>query len=85
MDKSEYLNRKEIPLPLEECRIQIIQNETIYNCDWKPFNLNDYKEKEDIPSAGYLGSAKVISGPYRGIGFNVWDQNDSEFIYYKLL
>ena len=84
MNLFDYKNRKDTPLPDNNCSIQIIQNDVIYNCDQKPFNPSNYSAN-DLPAKGYLGTATVISGYYKGIGFNVWEQNDSEFIYYKIL
>jgi hypothetical protein len=33
-----------------------------------------------MPAEGYVGSAYCLK---RGIGFNVWEQNESEFRYYR--
>ena len=38
----------------------------------------------DIPGVGYLGTARVISGKHKDIGFHAWEQNDYEFVYYSL-
>lgn len=81
-----YLNRHTDPLPNENAIIEIVHNdvdgEHIYICEWEPFDINKYKGLMK-PDKGYLGTAKVIIGEYKGIGFNVWEQNDSEFVYYN--
>lgn len=83
----EYLNRKVTPLPERGCIIEIIKQDIdgthLFTCTWVPVTLRidaDYK-----PEPGYLGTARVIAGKYNGIGFHVWEQNDYEFLYYRLV
>ncbi|MGK0174063.1 MAG: hypothetical protein ACI9AT_000426 [Ulvibacter sp.] len=81
-------NRHNDGLPQSVVNMKIINidytGETIFLCEWTPFNADDYPRYK-MPSEGFLGSAKVISGDQKGSGFNVWKQNDSEFIYYKVV
>ena len=82
-----WSNRKEIPLPKESVLIWIRKTKkdevNIFLCRWYPYNPNDYFGTK--PHEGYMGCARVIDGRYTGIGFNVWNQNNSEFIEYKLI
>ena len=78
-----WLNRKEVPLPKESCIIWIKSKDEIFLCRWFPYNPNDYFGTQ--PHEGYMGCARVIDGRYTGIGFNVWNQNNSEFVEYKLI
>ncbi len=86
--KDNFHNRHTHPLPAKRTLITIIvleqQKEVKYLCEWNPFDPSSYPPN-DLPAEGYLGTAKVIEGTYKGIGFNVWKQNNSEFIYYQLL
>lgn len=88
ISKIGYLNRKCKGLPKEEVMICIIMEdidgEHTYNCSWHPFNESEYNEN-NMPAEGYLGTARVVSGKYKGIGFHAWKQNNQEFIYYKIL
>lgn len=85
--KEGFLNRHIDGLPKENCNIEIFYKDTfkteVVLCNWKPFNPSNYKEK--MPAKGYLGTCTTISGKYIGIGYHAWEQNDSEFIYYKLV
>lgn len=75
--KKGFINRKYNPLPNKDCIIQVIQNDTIFLCSYQP-NID-----KSIPNL--IGSATVIEGKHKEIGFNVWENNDSEFIYYKII
>lgn len=81
-------NRHEYPLPKEKCKIYVkkedFDGKKVYLCEWHPFDEKNYTEA-NMPSKGYLGYAKVIEGRSKGIGFNVWEQNDSEFVEYQIL
>lgn len=83
-----YKNRLTEPLPDNRCYIRIIKPDadghTVFLCDWIPFNPINYNKK-DMPAQGFLGTAHVIDGPHKGIGFNVWQQNDQEFVYYQIV
>lgn len=72
-----FVNRKYNPLPTEKCVMQVIQDDTIFLCSYEP------NKDKNIPTL--IGSATVIEGKHKGIGFNVCDSNDSEFIYYKII
>lgn len=81
MDKSTYTNRLITPIPAKPLCIKIIikdaDGETAYICEWIPTNSTN--------NNNLLGTAKVIYGRSKGIGFNVWNVNESEFIYYKII
>ena len=83
-----FVNRHTNDLPKERCVMKVITKdvygEHIYLCEWKPFNRNQYTET-NMPAEGYLGTANVIEGIYTDIGFNAWEQNDSEFIWYAVV
>jgi hypothetical protein len=85
---SGFVNRHKHPLPKKKCLMEILVNnweegERAFLCYWKPFNKSDYS-KTNMPSEGYLGSAKVIHGHYYGFEFHAWEQNDSEFVWYSV-
>ena len=85
--KEGFINRHINGLPNKittmEVVIKDINGEHIYLCKWKPFKKYQYS-KENMPDDGYLGTAKVIKGTYKGIGFHAWEQNNSEFVWYKI-
>lgn len=85
-DKNGYFNRKHIKLPNEKMIIDIIvsdiDGEKFHKCEWIPFKKEDYNENNQ-PTQGFLGTAVIIEGKHAGNGYHAWDQNDSEFIYYK--
>lgn len=78
-----YANRNIVGVPKEKCVIRVIvpdyDGEHLYICEWIPYN------GLDAVFDGYLGTAKVILGEYKGIGFHAWDQNNNEFVYYQTL
>jgi hypothetical protein len=79
-----FTNRHTDGLPKENCLIKIIVKdvgkEFTHVCDWKPYDPSLHGEK---PAEGYLGTARVVTGRCKGIGFNAWEQNDSEFVWYS--
>jgi len=81
-----FLNRHQNGLPNKKCTIQIVRNdidgEHFEFCSWEPFDESKYTEI-DMPAEGYLGTAITIEGIK--IGFNVWEQNNSEFVYYAIV
>lgn len=81
--KEGFLNRHIHKLPdNKEVIIRLIDNDgNMYVCGWLPKKLNEFQEQ----ILGYLGTARVINGYYKGIGFNLFEQNNSEFVYYQLL
>ena len=93
MNIEHFKNRHIKPLPIKSCKIEIIINDTdgihIYLCNWLPFNPNHYIDKKGhimhMPNEGYLGTAKIIKGKWKGIGYNVWEQNDLEFTLYNIV
>ncbi len=94
-----WIDRHITPLPNEECNITILTNEGEFEGIWEPFNKNNY-EGTDLPSEGYLGTVYIpITDPLflkywertrtaldiPTIGFHVWEQNNNEFQYYKIV
>ena len=83
-----YKNRHLTPMPDFACNIMIIKECTEGSrqvlCMWKPYKKERYP-RDDQPREGYLGTAKPIGTDNKGYGFNAWKQNDSEFIYYKII
>ena len=82
LSRNGYKNRKEYPLPTTTSEITIIYKDGIeqeIECYWIPFNSNNYNEL-NMPSEGYIGTAIRKTN---GIGHNVWEQNESEFVWYK--
>lgn len=83
-----FVNRHIYGLPEKITTMKVvtkdIDGEHIYLCEWDPFDKSQYS-KDNMPADGYLGTAKVIEGRYSGIGFNAWEQNNSEFIWYVVI
>jgi hypothetical protein len=83
-----FMNRHVSGLPYQEATITIaatdVDGEHMYTCKWFPFDKGSYT-KDNMPTDGYLGTARVIVGPYTGIGFHAWRQSDNEFTYYKII
>lgn len=81
--KEGFNNRRIDPLPTNECVMEVITNDVdgqhIDLCEWRP------RTEDSDAGEGYIGTAKVIAGKWKGIGFHAWEQNDSEFLYYKLM
>ena len=81
-----FVNRHTEGLPDKKCLIMVVtkgfSGEHISLCEWKPFDKSQYTETT-IPAEGYLGTATTIDGEYKGIGFHAWEQNNSEFVWYK--
>lgn len=84
--KEGWINRNTDGLPKESAIMRIISTseESVHLCEWTPFDKTKYTEK-NMPGEGYLGTCRVISEPFKGIGFHAWEQNDYEFIYYQKL
>lgn len=86
--KKGFIDRREKPLPSKIKLIQIIQEDSEgehkYLCEWIPYNKENYKGKYP-PGKGYLGTAEVVKGQWKGIGYHAWEQNKHEFIYYKII
>jgi len=87
-ERDGFLNRHTDGLPKEKAIIKITiedcEGEQELLCEWKSFCPKDYKE-EDMPAKGYQGTARVVESKHKGIGFHAWTQNNSEFIYYKIV
>lgn len=83
-----YVSRFSKPLPEDPCTIAILKDELEgeqeYICEWKSAHAKRF-DSDVQPSEGYLGTAKVIEGPYKGIGFHAWEQNVYEFEYYQII
>lgn len=84
-----YFNRHTDGLPDMTCVMQILiltdMRKDIYLCEWTPYkDIPSSDFISDIPGVGYLGTARVISGKHKDIGFHAWEQNDYEFVYYLL-
>lgn len=78
--KKDWLNRHVDGAPEHLSTIQILveydgENEK-HVCEWRSAPPNH-------PSNGFLGTATIIQGNYRGVGFHAWEQNNSEFVYYR--
>ncbi len=75
-----YFNRHVDPLPITPAVIWIlhtdVDGETEFLCEWIP------KQLLGAP-INYVGCCRVITTKYRGIGFNAWATNNSEFIYWR--
>lgn len=87
--KDNYKNRKKHGVPSKRCKIEIIitsktAGDETFICMWEPYRKSDYP-KDKQPGKGFLGTARINSGKFEGIGFHAWEQNDAEFIYYKIL
>lgn len=86
IEKDGFINRHLNPLPLHKCRIIILTEdlscEHQFLCSYTPLDKSKYNET-NMPAQGYLGTAKVIAGKHIGIEFHVWENNNSEFVYYK--
>lgn len=80
--KGDYNNRHLDGLPKNGATIMILTDEGgnedgRYLCEWQ-------ERKEDAEAAeGYLGTAVRLTGI--PIGWDVWEQNNSEFIFWKLI
>lgn len=83
-----FLNRHTNGLPEKTTTMKVVikdvDGEHIYLCVWNPFDKSKYS-KNNMPTNGYLGTAKIIYGIYTGIGFNAWEQNNSEFVWYAVI
>lgn len=89
-EREGFLNRHINPLPTDRiCWIRFINKDSdgehIYIGKWYPKLADNYTENNQ-PAEGYLGHVTIV-GPVFGstIGFNAWEQNNSEFIYYNVL
>jgi hypothetical protein len=72
---NDFLDRKDTPLPEQEKHVIILKQDNYYLCRWVPYDGVSDAHK------GYLGTAKCLE---TGIGYHAWEQNDSEFRYYKV-
>jgi len=87
--KQTWLNRHETPLPDEECVIQIkLQGDPkihgypeVLTGNWVPFNPGDYGVRAKL-SEGYIGTFR---DNLTKLGFHAWQQNDSEFVEYRVI
>lgn len=83
-----FVNRHTNGLPKEKCAMKVVikyvDGEDIFLCEWNPFDKSQYTET-NMHAKGYLGTVEVIEGRYKGIGFNAWEQNNSEFVWYAVV
>jgi hypothetical protein len=83
-----YKNRHLDDLPEDKAIVYVIINdagedeERIMLCQWFAYNREDYVGRL-TPDVGYLGHMIVVEEEYNGIGFNAWEQTNSEFVYYQ--
>jgi len=87
-EREGYKNRNIDGMPDQACLMNVIHEdhdgEIVFKCKWHPFDRQQHT-KDNIPENGYFGTAVVIEGRLKGIGFHAWDQNNSEFIWYSLI
>lgn len=76
-------NRKTKPLPKEPCQMIIQDNNDELRCGyWRPAT----KKQKIKCEPGYLGTFYTPSELSSGtIGFNAWEQNHSEFVFWITL
>lgn len=83
-----WVNRHTSGLPTKPAVMRVVtkdvDGEHVDLCEWTPFDKSQYTENT-MPGEGYLGTASVIYGTSKGIGFHAWEQNNSEFVYYQLV
>ena len=77
----EWLDRKAELLPYKIVKIIIQHHEGYFTGTWIPYNPINYGDGMQ-PQKGYLGTFYADS---TGYGYNVWNQNNYEFRYYKLI
>jgi len=88
--RKDYKNRHLDGLPVDKAIVRIIRKdagedvERVLLCQWHSYKKEDYV-KGFQPHEGYLGTMRIVEEDYNGVGFNAWEQNNSEFIYYKLI
>lgn len=90
--KRGFLNRHVVALPKEKATIDIVHSditypkgETVLRCEWEPFKEEDYVNRI-YPAEGYLGTANTVDPEFKtSTGFHAWEQNNSEFVYYKII
>jgi len=78
--KEGWKNRHVDGIPSEGCYMEIIVEDVLEHVWWHPFHPADYEDGQ-LPSKGFLGCARRQSG-FR-IGWNLWEQNDYEFVYWR--
>lgn len=76
--KDGFVNRHETPLPMTNCKISIIINdstgERIELCDWFPRNSNI------IDADGHIGTARTMEGTCH----YAWEGSENKFIFYRI-
>lgn len=96
--KEGYKNRHIDGLPLTKTNIHIlikhVEGDSTELSEWKPFDPSEYTGEIitridsmtsyiNMPAKGYQGTAKLLEGKFKGIGYHAWEQNNSEFVYWK--
>ncbi len=78
-------NRHLDGLPKQVCNILISfeykTEKHLLPCLWNPIDINSVEALK--VKKGYLGTATRLNGI--AVKFNTWEQNNSEFIYYKII
>lgn len=86
IDTSDFIDRVVTgKLPENGQKCQIITHDapladSLEEAIWYPYSYADYPENQQ-PAQGYLGQFLVIK--LSDIGYNVWEQNESEIRYWK--
>jgi len=90
VSKEGYVNRHATPLPTQKTKMFIIttdidgEHEDL--CEWQPYVQTDSDSLwAELPGKGYLGTARTLRDNLPNIGFHAWEQNDSEFVLYKIV
>lgn len=79
-----FANRHTDGLPDQKCTMNVVVDGNIHLCHWHPFDKRLCAET-DMPGDGYVGTAIVAEGRYKGIGFHAWSQNNDEFVWYAVV
>jgi len=89
VSKEGYVNRHATPLPTQKTNMYIITNdfdgEHEYLCEWLPYSHKNAGMWAELPGKGYLGTARTFMVNVINRGFDAWEQNDSEFVLYKIV
>jgi hypothetical protein len=70
-------DRRETPLPKENCSLEIWNDGEWVPCEWHPRTVTTKA------AAGYLGTARTTTRRIQ-IGFHAWEQNEWEFTHYRI-
>ena len=70
-------DRKVDALPNDKCAIEIFNDGEWLACEWNP------RTTDSQADVGYIGTARTTSSTIQ-IGLHAWEQNNSEFRYFRL-